>query len=551
MTDDGRLLQNYVRQGSQAAFSALAARHLNFVYSVCLRDTGDAALAEEVTQVVFLILARKARSLCPEPSLTGWLFQTARFAARNARRRASRRQEWEAKALAQTLIPSGEQDSLWDQIRPALNDALASLGAKDRQAVLLRFADGLSFPELGAALGTSEDAARMRLNRAIERLRQFFAKEGVTLSGLVLAGLLADRTVQAAPDACAASVARIAEIVPAGGSSGIISPQVHSQLQGVWKAMTISKLKVAATIGIGALLAGSLPFVTRAQNRVGQAHYKLAVSAPQAPTTPQSKSAMTFLDKAVQAEDGVQTGRLNLNYTGLYRRDTALSSTGSSLGTGEISRIAFDNRRQTVMVQGTLKRSGSQFRRRFSANTYQTFTQDRRMPQARAIDVNISKPEGYWPPYWPYDILRRRQWESWKSLVISGKLKAVMVSSDPITGQAILKLSSDNPTSVNQKLFVDSKHGYTLTRLQLMDKASGRNISVYTISYKLYAGGYWYPETIEHKSDGGQHVISFEKWNVKRVEINPSLTESDLGFGSIPAGANVHDNRENKPDQAK
>ncbi len=252
-----------MRQGSQAAFSALVARHLNFVYSVCLRETGDAALAEDVTQVVFLILARKAPALRPEPSLTGWLFQTARFAARNARRRASRRQEWEAQALAQTPAPG--LDDLWDQIRPALNDALAALGAKDRQAVLLRFADGLSFPELGAALGTSEDAARMRLNRAVERLRHFFAKEGVTLSGLVLAGLLADRTVQAAPAACAAIVARIAESVPAGGGSSIISPQVHSQLQGVWKAMTISKLKVGATIGIGALLAGSLPFVTLAK----------------------------------------------------------------------------------------------------------------------------------------------------------------------------------------------------------------------------------------------------------------------------------------------
>lgn len=246
MTEDGRLLQNYVQQGSQAAFSALVTRHLNFVYSVCLRETSDAALAEEVTQVVFLILARKAPALGPEPSLTGWLFQTARFAARNARRRASRRQEWEAQALAQT--PAPDLDGLWDQIRPALNDALASLGVKDRKAVLLRFADGLSFPELGAALGTSEDAARMRLNRAVERLRQFFAKDGVTLSGLVLAGLLADRAIQAAPAACAT------HIMSNHGVNGAISQPIYIQLKGALHAMAITKryAAVAALLMTGA-----------------------------------------------------------------------------------------------------------------------------------------------------------------------------------------------------------------------------------------------------------------------------------------------------------
>ncbi|MDQ2799128.1 MAG: sigma-70 family RNA polymerase sigma factor, partial [Armatimonadota bacterium] len=268
MTDDGQLLRQYVRQGSQAAFAALVARHLNFVYSVCQREAGDAALAEDVTQVVFLILAKKAPTLRPEPSLTGWLFQTARFAARNARRRAARRKEWEARALAQTPTAGTDDAALWDQVGPALNDALAALGAKDREAVLLRFADGLSFPELGTALGTSEDAARMRLTRAVERLRQFFAKQGVTLSVAGLTVLLADRAVQAAPAACVASVTRIAESISPGAiNAGLVSPQINSHLQGVLKAMTISKLKLAATLGVGAILAGSLPFVTLAQTR--------------------------------------------------------------------------------------------------------------------------------------------------------------------------------------------------------------------------------------------------------------------------------------------
>jgi len=284
VSEDGRLLQQYREHGSEAAFARLAARHLNFVYATCLRETGDAALAEDASQVVFLLLARKAPPLRPDQSLSGWLFQTARFAARNARRREARHRAWEERAVEQMRLPGQEEDALWERIGPAVNDALASLGVKDREAVLLRFADGLSFPELGAALGTSEDAARMRLNRALNRLRRFFAKQGVTLTGAVLAGLLAGRTTQAAPANCVAAVARIA----GGGGAALVSPNVHLQLQGALKAMTVSKLKLAATIAIGVTLAGSLPFVTRAQNHIKPTRTARTAASP----TPSIQAAL-------------------------------------------------------------------------------------------------------------------------------------------------------------------------------------------------------------------------------------------------------------------
>ena len=252
MTEDGQLLRQYTRQGSQAAFSRLVSRYLNLVYSVCLREVQDAALAEDVTQVVFLLLAKKAPSLGPDTRLAGWLFQTARFAAKNALRREAHRRLREQRVGEQMLSEGREEDLLWDRIEPGLNDALAALGAKDREAVLLRFAEGLSFPELGAALGTSEDAARMRLNRALDRLRQFFAKQGVTLSAAVLAGLLTDRTAEAAPAACAAAVTKIAGGV-GNGNAAFLSPNVHSQLQGALKAMTTMKRSatLAAVLMIG------------------------------------------------------------------------------------------------------------------------------------------------------------------------------------------------------------------------------------------------------------------------------------------------------------
>lgn len=266
MAPDRQLLRQYVQQGSQAAFSQIVARHLNLVYSLCLREVHDSALAEDVTQVVFLILAKKAPALRSETHLSGWLFHTARFACKNALRREARHKLWEQKAVEEMRPSGGDENALWDQVGPTLNDALASLGSQDREAVLLRFFEESSFVEIGAALGTSEDAARMRLNRAMERLRRFYAKEGVAVSAAVLIGLLADRAVQAAPAACAAAVTQIAESANAGVSVGGLSAQVHSQLQGTLKAMTISKLKLAATIGMGVILAGSLPFVTRAQN---------------------------------------------------------------------------------------------------------------------------------------------------------------------------------------------------------------------------------------------------------------------------------------------
>ena len=249
MTDDGRLLEQWKRQKSQAAFAALVTRHLDFVYSVCLRETQDAALAEDTTQVVFLLLSRKSPSFGPDTRLTGWLFQTARFACKNARRRDASRRRLEQNVGQQMLSEAQGQDALWEQVAPHLNAALVSLGAKDREAVLLRFADGLSFSELGTALGTSEDAARMRLNRALTRLRGFFAKQGVSVTALVLTDLLADRATQAAPMTCTAAAQQMA-----AHNMALVPPQTNVHLQGVLHAMKLTKITaaVAACFAVGA-----------------------------------------------------------------------------------------------------------------------------------------------------------------------------------------------------------------------------------------------------------------------------------------------------------
>ena len=310
---DRQLLLQYVRQGSQAAFSQIVTRHLGFVYTVCRRETGDAALAEDVAQVVFLILARKAPSLRVETTLSGWLFQTARFASQNARRREVSRKKQEQTMEDYFPLEDAPNNAVWDQIKPHYNAALAALSAKDREAVLLRSADGLSFPELSHALGTSEDAARMRLNRAVSRLRQSFARAGITVSVAVLAGLLAERMSEAAPQAVAVLVTKI------GVGGAAVSPQVSFHLQGAVKAMTLRKITLVSAVALATVAAVSVPFVTLAQNFTQKPKTALASETPPFPT-PGSRQAALASDPTLLVLDKLQLSQpFTLKYTAVTK----------------------------------------------------------------------------------------------------------------------------------------------------------------------------------------------------------------------------------------
>ena len=179
--DDTQSLHEFAERQSDAAFAALVSRHVNLVYSVALRQMGNPHAAEEITQTVFIILARKAGSLSAKTVLSGWLYQTARLTVANYRRNEFRRVRREQEAHMQSVLNEPEPD-VWAQIAPMLDDALGELGEKDRHAIVLRFFENKSLGEVGGVLGTSEEAARMRVNRALEKLRKFFTRRGVTLS---------------------------------------------------------------------------------------------------------------------------------------------------------------------------------------------------------------------------------------------------------------------------------------------------------------------------------------------------------------------------------
>ena len=252
--DDRQLLRRFTENNSQEAFAVLTARYLNLVYSVCRRELADADAAEDVTLAVFLILARKAPTLGRNVVLSGWLFQTARFAARNARLQAQRRAAHEQKAAeAMGEQATSREDAAWPEIEPLLNRSLVALREGERECVLLRFFQGLSFAEAGAALGLSEEAARKRVARALEKMRAFLGKEGVLIPGVALAALLTAHAAKAAPLTCQASIAHMTASAVAGHIDlSLTGSHVHQLSEGAMRAMKIAQVKAA--VGIAATL---------------------------------------------------------------------------------------------------------------------------------------------------------------------------------------------------------------------------------------------------------------------------------------------------------
>ena len=258
--DDLTLLREYAGRNSEEAFAAVISRHVNLVYSVALRQVRDPHLAEEITQAVFIILARKAASLGDKTILSGWLCRTARYASANALTIRRRRQRREQEAHMQSILNEVEpmHEETWQQIAPWLDGAMERLGPKDHDALVLRFFEGRNFREVGAALGASEDAAKMRVSRALEKLRNFFAKRGVSSTTAIIAGTMSANSVQAAPVALAKSVT-----APAIAKGAAASGSTLTLIKGALKLMAWTKAKTVVVAGVGILLAaGTTTIVT-------------------------------------------------------------------------------------------------------------------------------------------------------------------------------------------------------------------------------------------------------------------------------------------------
>jgi RNA polymerase sigma factor (sigma-70 family) len=218
MRADEQLLSEFVQSRSEAAFAELVHRHLNLVYSAALRQVRSQPLAEEIAQMVFVDLSRNAHRLAPDTVLTAWLYQVTRRTAIDVIRSETRRALREQIATEMNAIndgapsSSGARDSTWAELEPLLDDAMDALDQTDRAALLLRFFENKSLREVGEALGSSEDAAQKRVSRALDRLRDFFARRGVTVGASGLGMLISSNAVQTAPAALAATISTAATL---------------------------------------------------------------------------------------------------------------------------------------------------------------------------------------------------------------------------------------------------------------------------------------------------------------------------------------------------
>ena len=260
-TDDHQLLASYARGNSEAAFSVLVQRYVGFVYSVALRCAGDAHAAEEITQAVFIILAQKAGRLSDRTVLAGWLHQTARWTAANYLRGEWRRQKREQEAYMQSTLNQADTEAeVWPQLAPRLDEALGRLGERDRNAIVLRYFENKSLREVGEAIGAGEDAAKMRVNRALEKLRKIFARQGTAFSVVAIAGAIAANSVQAAPAGLTDSISAVA--VTKGATAG---SSTLALVKGALKLMIWNKMKSAIITGAAIILAAGIITVAAAE----------------------------------------------------------------------------------------------------------------------------------------------------------------------------------------------------------------------------------------------------------------------------------------------
>lgn len=247
------LLTKYRAMRSESAFAELVRRYANLIYSVAQRRLLNSALAEEVTQAVFVRFAQNPPKLKSEPELVAWFHRTTVHVAIDVWRSETRRRAREQHAFAMQSNPT-EDDQLWAEITPILDEALDTLGATDRRALLLRFFEHKAMREVGELLGVSEDAAKMRISRALDRLRGQLASRGVTCAAAALATLLTARSMEAAPASLVAAIGAFR--IPLAASSGSAWEDVFSS----------STAKIAAGFGILAIIgAGSVAYLRKAQ----------------------------------------------------------------------------------------------------------------------------------------------------------------------------------------------------------------------------------------------------------------------------------------------
>lgn len=280
------LIRRFVEQGDAAAFAQIVRRHIDWVYSLSLRLTrGNHALADDVTQAVFVLLSRKAASIRKETVLATWLFATAKYCHRSARRHESRLQNREKQVASfRSEVVTNDDVVAWDEIVQFLDETVGRLGRSDRQAILMRFYQGKPLAEVGVALGISEEAARKRIGRALQQLRDLFEQHGVAMSVAALGTALTANTTQAAPATLVTTTAALPISQPAPAMQ--IARHVLTAKRRMAILLPIATVVVAGT---ATMIAAPSLFPSKAPPA------NAAISTPRAPTIMPARRGRTPL----------------------------------------------------------------------------------------------------------------------------------------------------------------------------------------------------------------------------------------------------------------
>lgn len=214
MTDDAELLRRYTEEGSADAFGEIVQRHLGLVHHAALRQTGDDPLrTKEVAQAVFTALTRRENARAAQANPVVWLHAATRDAV------------FRGRPPKQDLHPHGagpvqDPSASWDRLRPVIDEALSALPERDREAVLLRYFEDRPFAEIGDRLFITEDAARVRTDRAVERLQAILAQLGFAITAHELAHAMERQAGPAAPAGMSATIAQEALRTAGSGRAG-------------------------------------------------------------------------------------------------------------------------------------------------------------------------------------------------------------------------------------------------------------------------------------------------------------------------------------------
>ncbi len=351
MPDDAELLLRYTATRDEDAFAELVRRHLDGVYAAALRRVGgDVHFAEDVAQQVFTALARRAAAASRNPYLSAWLYTTTRHEASNVVRRERRRKarEQHAHAMNETLDGHGSTPADWNRIAPLLDDAIDRLNDADRAAIVLRFVERRGFTEIGAVCDVSADAARMRVERALEKLRVQLSRRGLTSTAAALGIALSAHAVVPTPAAVAASVTSAAlagTTVVAGGAAA------------TWVTfMSLTKMQTGAAFAAALAVSAALYETKRAQEmRAAELAGGQAVAVAAARVAALEGEARDVIDRVAQRERERELERMRA------ARNAVVTNAAPAPAAPSDSQL--EALRQQIRARHTLERTNPDYQR--------------------------------------------------------------------------------------------------------------------------------------------------------------------------------------------